>query len=484
MDITNSFLEFEKKNHLLMDEYEGFFYWQYLRFFIFEEIFSKVNHEEKQENSISEKSKVWLPFFKNLIKKNPLVKREKAEILVLNSPKKIKEKDVYKDIYFDYILDNIDFTYLCLEEINFSYPHIKEKKDDFIIYNDFIELCVRIESKIYLFKNKCNLYIEKIQNLLNELEKIYNVELNKDEILKFSVKSMAKYKKRKKWYKKLLKSIDPKIIIEECYYGPIRMEINEIAKELGINVIELQHGVMGKYHIAYNFLEKRRIHTFPDYIFLFSEVWKKYTRFPIENSKIIVTGFPHLQKKVINKRNNKKIGDKYTILVISQPDIGKNLANFIIEFYKNTKNKVFFECNIIYKFHPVEANNWKREYPQLVKYKNEFKIIVDNTVDIHNLFAMSDCQVGVYSTALFEGLAYQLDTYILDVEKNKYVEELIEENYAKLVKKPQELMENILKDKGNVKKRANFWKSSALENCIENINIIMESKYENISHRR
>ena len=94
-----------------------------------------------------------------------------------------------------------------------------------------------------------------------------------------------------------------------CYYGFKMMLLCETAKELGIPVVELQHGTMGKEHIAYNFLKKRRLKSFPDYIFTFSQYDKKAARFPLTSDRIYAVGYPEMENKIIEyKKLFKKSG--------------------------------------------------------------------------------------------------------------------------------------------------------------------------------
>lgn len=57
--------------------------------------------------------------------------------------------------------------------------------------------------------------------------------------------------------RRIIKSISPKVIVEVVGYETNKMIINEIAHEMGISTIELQHGVIGRGHIAYNYLINR-----------------------------------------------------------------------------------------------------------------------------------------------------------------------------------------------------------------------------------
>lgn len=64
-------------------------------------------------------------------------------------------------------------------------------------------------------------------------------------------------------YDRMLNRIRPKVIIEVVSYSLPKLIVNDIAKKMNIPTIELQHGTMGKYHIAYNFSEKMDLKRFP-----------------------------------------------------------------------------------------------------------------------------------------------------------------------------------------------------------------------------
>jgi hypothetical protein len=67
----------------------------------------------------------------------------------------------------------------------------------------------------------------------------------------------------------------------------------------------------------------------------------------------------------------------------------------------------------VYKPHPGEVDRWREEYPWLVDAPVD--VVGADGPPLHRLFAESRAQVGVYSTALYEGLRFGLETYLLDV---------------------------------------------------------------------
>jgi hypothetical protein len=69
---------------------------------------------------------------------------------------------------------------------------------------------------------------------------------------------------------------------------------------------------------------------------------------------------------------------------------------------------------VIYKLHPGEVNRWREAYPWLLD--SEVTVIDGQTPSLYELFAQSRAQVGVGSTAVYEGLCFDLETYVYDVD--------------------------------------------------------------------
>ena len=263
----------------------------------------------------------------------------------------------------------------------------------------------------------------------------------------------------------------PKILIEVNSYCFNCLLFNELAKKRGIKIIELQHGVIGKDNIAYNFYRKINLDTFPDYIFLFGDFWKKNVNFPITKKQLIVTGFPYMENQLNNYKNhNNRIDNVQNILFISQGTIGKKLSKLAIDLNEIINHKKY---KIIYKLHPGEYDRWKREYPWLLN--KSIDIIDNNTKDIYYFFQRSKYQVGVYSTALFEGLHFDLTTIIYKVNGHENVEDLYKKGYAILVSSAKEIKNNLENYKKVIIDKEFLWKSNSTINIISNINRLVDN---------
>jgi len=80
-------------------------------------------------------------------------------------------------------------------------------------------------------------------------------------------------------------------------------------------------------------------------------------------------------------------------------------------------------------------------YPWLINAN--IKILDDSKTSLYNLFSESEIQVGVASTAVYEGLAFGLKTYILDVPGSEYFQPLIDAGQALKVGSAEEFINHL-----------------------------------------
>ena len=208
--------------------------------------------------------------------------------------------------------------------------------------------------------------------------------------------------------------------------------------------------------------ELKEIEYFPDKILSFGNYWKNACPFPIDSENIIPMGFPYFEEnsktymKIAEDKNSKEGNNQKTekkqILFISQGVIGKYLSELAYEtalnMNKNNENNEdnAQNYNFIYKLHPGEYGTWKENYDYLTKAVNEFDnftVINKSEPPLYELFAESHYQIGAFSTAIYEGLAFNCKTFIIDVPGVEYLDDLIDKDIVKKVNSSEELINYI-----------------------------------------
>ena len=102
-------------------------------------------------------------------------------------------------------------------------------------------------------------------------------------------------------------------------------------------------------------------------------------------------------------------------------------------------------------------------------------MISDNSVPLYSLFARSSIQVGVESTAVYEGMSFGLSTYIWDIPMAGNLKKLADTGYAKLFSNSGELLELISRNDGSTDYNVeDFWKPDALKNIVSGIKKVVE----------
>lgn len=468
-EICQKIWNLEEKYELNHKEIQDCYPWQLIRMYLYYEITRKTNvFESAQQSSLSlfDKINSFLPFLKNSILSNPLSGKENVEVLIFDHPRKVIFEDEYQDIYSYFLKDTLNQYGKSFETIESPYlnQHFRNKsniKENNVKFNDRILL----GSFIHKTRNRGKLpFTEDEKQLINtvkeEIETAFKIEIDlfrimEDHILNFQYD----YKK----YIELLQRKNPKVVFLVVAYE--NKALVAACKKMNIEIIELQHGTISPYHLGYSYPENTRkfdgeikeIEYFPDKILSFGDYWKNACPFPIDSENIISMGFPYFEEnsktymeiaedKNSEEENNQKTEDKQ-ILFISQGVIGKYLSELAYETALSiNENNDSQNFKFIYKLHPGEYGTWKENYNYLTKAVNEFNyfnVIDKSEPPLYELFAKSHCQIGAFSTAIYEGLAFNCKTFIIDVPGVEYLDDLIDRDIVKKVKSSEELINYI-----------------------------------------
>jgi hypothetical protein len=440
-DICEAFFDLEEKYNLNYQEIQGCFAWQLIRMHLYYDITRKAElfgAPQQKSLSLADKFATFLPFFKNSLLHNPFSGKYHRDILIFDHPRKVIFNGEYCDIYSKFIVDflNGDYSFEVLESPYLN--HHYTKKQDYILYTDAIQLGSYVHKKFTKveFTQKETELISKVQS---ELENAFNVKLNIPWMLKLHILNFQyDYKK----YVDLFKKRKPKQVFVVVAYE--NLAVVAAAKYLGIEVVELQHGTITRYHLGYSYPEKTRkngeIPYFPDKILSFGDYWMNEDMSPIDMKNVIPVGFPYFEYQSKDFIGLEDIDNQ--VLFISQGVIGKYLSKLALEFAKDNG-----DLKIIYKLHPGEYETWRQNYPELVEASafDNFEVIDSSEIPLYRLLAESNYQVGAFSTAIYEGMMFGCKTFILDVPGVEYLDDLIERGYVFKIGDADDLNDNLEK---------------------------------------
>jgi len=266
------FLEIEKKYELLGKQVEGFQYWVYSRFFIY----NHMKYSGTGTLSPKESSKALFLKGFGLLKNMILHSRynhQHTDLLVFNHERRVKINDVYECIYTDEIIKKYS-SYQVFER-TFQKKHFRPVNTKNLVYIDGLEVFAELS---YIFNRTLNTgtYSSVKKKIREEIAPAFEEfglgeqrESACEKAVEIIMRNFFLYKKKRKYFEKVLKETTPKVILEVVAYNMDCMIMNELTSDSKICTIELQHGVIGMEHISYNYPEGSKIKQFPKKILTF-----------------------------------------------------------------------------------------------------------------------------------------------------------------------------------------------------------------------
>ena len=468
MDNQN-FLENEKKSGILDWYVEGVPIWRFERFMVHrylheKDINSNFCSEVTQEYKKGQLSRILKLFFKYRLKPH-----RKTDVLIFDHRRRVLENGKYVCKYTEFISDFYQDSITF--EVPYNDSHLEPAKTKNLYYLD--RLILRSYAYAFIIRKFNKKRYINAQNQIKDKLIEFTENSYTDDTYNYLTKALTKnlflIKYRKKNIKKLINSISPKIILEVVGYSQNNMIINEVARELKIPSVELQHSQINPDLIQYNWGDRKDIEQFPEYLFTFGEFWSSDMHMPISEEHIKAVGFPYFEKGIQEARKKGKNESlECDVLFISQFLAGVSVYKLAMEYSELNPN-----TKIVYKLHPEEYLIWEERYLKLKEYPN-ITVITDSNISLYECFVNTKAVVGVFSGALYEALAFDLPVYLYNADYIEYMQKLIDVNGAIVVDSAKEL-DKCLKE--GIKAQLpdlEIWKKDSKNNIFKEIDIIKE----------
>lgn len=426
-EITEKLLFLETKYDLLNLDIQNVKVWQCLRVLIYEKIqASIINIPPINDHKSTIKDIISTKFFrlKTLILQNPFLDRAIVDSIIFESSRKYLVDGEYIDIYTKYLKEELQEKKKSYTIYQTSANHgvsTNRTKRTFSI--DYINFKVKHKKKsnVLLICEKDYLFVKNLER------DIYNSFSVKFDLINLFIKEVQKFKIEYNYYYKLLKRKKIKKIFFIAYNG--KAALIKAAKDLKIESIEIQHGIMVAEDFIYHFpgIENGSLEYFPKKFY----VWNKQIntcKLPIAQKNIIIYGNKFLENRKSSLSGIPKI--KNQILIISQHTLSKQIADFIL------KNLLLLkDYKIIYKLHPLEEKNVHEflDLKMLKTYTNF--IIADNNYSVYELMAQSQFVIGVYSTALYEATYFNCIIFLINLPGVEMLNHLVNNKSIKEIEK-------------------------------------------------
>lgn len=421
--------------------------WWFVRFRFYEKLYNFLSLKEKKEiyfysplplkEIITQNYKQIIFFFFRAILGvfSILINRKKEKIMFFTYPQNKREWrngkkiDSFMDIIFERLIDkSIIVEQMALNKSAIYNPFNQKRKT---IFFDGAMM-------IAIFKSIFNLYRKpKISNWDEFKEKCQKINFQDvpsewiiETIKEFIISNRNKVLIQIEAARIIINKLKPKLIIETVNYNSGTMALNYIARKFSIPIVELQHGLINKFHLGYIYFssQNQKNKILPNKILVYGDFFKKCisgasNAFSPEEIKVV--GFLRLnnflkenqsKKEIIRRELRDKLGinnDNFLITITS--DMYSSV--FLINFIKNIIPLLGEKITICIKLHPMDNEKKEREIYKEITDSFHIKILTDDIVDLYQLLVSSDMHVTIYSTVFFECLALGVPNIIIDADE-------------------------------------------------------------------
>ena len=425
-EITEFVNRLEQRRGMYEDPLDNRHIWEYIRANIW--LAAREKHTESGPVDLSTAAttrRQLTSLARSLVdpRRNPFARS--GEILCLGfNRRRHREDGHWWDVIFDPILSELFDSWIYIEPPNLKAPglHYQDSKTDSErhLYGDVFEYFPRIWERLPGDYPKLS---SKASKRLERIETDIQTEIGLEVDLRDPARAIRmRYDIEKRLYQALFWRHDPHAVVVA---GTHRMAI-ETARDAGIPTVELQHGTINKHQSRFAYPDGVRPATMADHLFVWGPGWIDKSELP-RKTKLHTVGYAYGDEEVARATEYKS--EEWMdsqLVVVSQFFVGKRLATLALELDKQLP-----ETRIVFKPHPIVENVWRQAYPELAD--ESVSVVTSEERSLYEVFANSTAQVGVSSTAVFEGLRFGLNSYILDEFTADYCDQLLNADAATLV---------------------------------------------------
>lgn len=259
------------------------------------------------------------------------------------------------------------------------------------------------------------------------------------------ISDLARIDLFKEYFLKILRRIQAKQVFSFCYYSKEAFGLTLAAKELGLQVIEVQHGSQGAAHpmyAAYCGLEHGHHQLLPNLFWVWSNTEKTYFQGWTQQAtdiKVVRGGNPWLSFAKKDLRKNVEAdskADQRVLLSLQEPQYFHD--SFLAELISSHTEGVQW----LLRVHPLYA---ELEADLLTLFGEQSNVHIRGVAqqNLYEQFSSVDLHITGFSTTCLEALEFQVPTIIIHPNGKAYFESHLAAGYFKFASNAQDCWELI-----------------------------------------
>lgn len=448
-DFHRQFLELEAELELFALEIDGLRIWERIRHNVAMEALTALEicgTVSPANQSIRTYARSVALGFSNLVRRNPLFASQ-PDVLCFGRGRRNQRDGEWWDDFLDPVHESIECNSLQIESA-WNHHHHTPERTEAISYVDFIDYVSQFCRQFDIVDPTIPPdALARLDQLEWRLQTTFGVTID---VRAHVRRTLTERAVEKPLYDRLLSRLDPELAFVVVHGS--KLPFIESCHEREIPVVELQHGQLSEYSYNYSFEGDRTKTVFPDYLLTFGTAWERATHLPLPSDRVRPVGYPYLNRELAEYETGER---DPRLLFISTRETGPELSKLAVE----TSRRPDCPLEVTYKLHPDEMSDWQTTYPWL--RESAVDVIDSRDQSLYELFAASTAQVGVCSTAIYEGLAFGLDTYLVELPTVEWLSPLLETDSAVLVDSAAELVSQLSASTGPIDREQYFAPNAA-----------------------
>ncbi|MFC0624633.1 hypothetical protein [Kribbella deserti] len=352
-----------------------------------------------------------------LLRQNPFLGRRQYDAVMVPHHRKIDGKDIYSDA----ILAGLDGKVLVLDSSINGSPLPNSRTLDFFTSAANAEAKVRQKLRIGLST------VDAARALQAE-EELHRLTGIKVPISGLVTRELTKHRRLRAVYRALFSKTRPGTVYVVVAY--FHQHVVAAARDLGIPVVELQHGAMSPFHLGYSYPGRPEVADQPNELWCFGKYWTENVELPAGMTTRVV-GAPFIRRLT---EAEAKAKDPNLVLVASQGTIGSFLLPVAVQLAEKRP-----ELEVVFRLHPSEhLTDYER-----TDFPKNFRLSAGPSESTNDLLTAARYQVGVSTTALFEGMVLGCRTVVVKLPGWEYLGPAIDRGDALLVEDGDDLVRRL-----------------------------------------
>ena len=428
-DVMHRLMQIESDLRLFDDRIADAPYWEYVRLQVHYELFKRLGllqfQTDRPRLGFGQRARLAGSLVGNAVKASLRSLGTRSIVFFGYRHRSLQADGSWHDLHFDPLVKELPWSYVYIRRRDHrrQWSHYAPIPTQSTFDHDAVDLRVEGLRRLKRYR-PTSAEVTRCAAIQNTLRHAFGVDVDVTSVVQAAV---ARRRELLTSYRRLYERTQPKLVV---VVAPNIQELAavEAARSLGIRTAELQHGMFSVGDPSYAFsAEAGQVRCFADDLLLFGDYWRDLAQDLPAGTTTHTIGFQHYESRAADPRRNRRPG----LVVISQAPIGRALSRFVVEL---ARRRVIVGP-IVYRLHPDETN-WRNRYPWLIDADVQ---VDDGTKPLYESLAEATMQLGVFSFALFEGMALGLRTYVLDLPGSEAMQAVIERRWAKLVRAPEEL---------------------------------------------